>query len=270
MLAESITLSSSNNSLALPLLWSDIYLRCQRLHVMFTLSPPLLPTDVSSVRIMATGKEHELQKVSDSFGALRRRAKELGIKDSQLTKLTSVRNLRKRRSTCLVFTSFVFGLVGILTGFGLILHQQGLLSNQPLWKVAEYVLDFDIEKDICVIPYPEIILDMFRPPVECAICEDVHQVDRVSLLSREEFVRKYAYTSRPVVITDGTKDWTASQHFSFDYFKSIYGPESPVLLSEDQKCQFFPYKTNFKSLQEVFNMSKEDANMKGNPWYIGW
>ena len=219
---------------------------------------------------MATGKEHELQKVSDSFGALRRRAKELGIKDSQLTKLTSVRNLRKRRSTCLVFTSFVFGLVGILTGFGLIFYQQGLLSNQSLWKVAEYVLDFDIEKDFCVIPYPEIILDMFRPPVECAICEDVHQVDRVSLLSREEFVRKYAYTSRPVVITDGTKDWTASQHFSFDYFKSIYGPESPVLLSEDQKCQFFPYKTNFKSLQEVFNMSKEDANMKGHPWYIGW
>ena len=269
MLAENITLSSLNNSLAHPLLWSDIYLRCQRLHVIFT-SPPLLPTDVRSVRIMATGKEHELQKVSDSFGALRRRAKELGIKDSQLTKLTSVRNLRKRRSTCLVFTSFVFGLVGILTGFGLIFYQQGLLSNQSLWKVAEYVLDFDIEKDFCVIPYPEIILDMFRPPVECAICEDVHQVDRVSLLSREEFVRKYAYTSRPVVITDGTKDWTASQHFSFDYFKSIYGPESPVLLSEDQKCQFFPYKTNFKSLQEVFNMSKEDANMKGNPWYIGW
>lgn len=134
---------------------------------------------------MATEMEHELQKVIDSFGALRKRAKELGIKDSQLTKLTSVKNLSKRRSTCLVFTSFVFGLVGILTGFGLILYQQGVLSNQSLWKVAEFVLDFDIEKDFCVIPYPEMILDMFRPPVDCTICEDVHQVDRVSLLSRD-------------------------------------------------------------------------------------
>lgn len=219
---------------------------------------------------MATEKELELQKVNDAFRALRKKAKELGIKDSQLTKLTSVKSLRKKRSKCFVVTSFLFGLVGILTGFGLILYQQGLISHHSLLNVAQDVIDFDIEKDFCLIPYPEFISDMFRPPVDCGICEDVHQVDRVSLLSKEEFVQRYAYTARPVVIKDGTKDWTAAGHFSFKYFKSIYGPESPVLLSEDQKCQFFPYKTNFKSLQEVFNMSEKDANMEGKPWYIGW
>ena len=221
---------------------------------------------------MATekGQELDLQKVTDAFRALRKKARELGIKDSQLAKMTAVRNLRKKRPTCFVLTSIVLGLLGIFCGLGLILHQQDLLSHRLLFQAAQHLLDFEMDKDFCLIPYPEIILDMFRPPVNCSICKDVHRVDRVSGLTKQEFVRRYAYTSRPVVITDGTRDWTASQHFSFNYFKSIYGPESPVLLAEDQKCQFFPYQTNFKSLQEVFNMSDKDANMQGNPWYIGW
>lgn len=215
-------------------------------------------------------KELELQKVTDAFRALRKKARELGIKDSQLSKITAVKSLQKKRPTCFVLTSAVFGLLGILCGVGLILYQQELLSHHALYKVAQNVIDFDMDKDICLIPYPEIVLDMFRPPVNCSMCKGVHRVDRASALSKQEFVQKYAYTSRPVVITDGTEDWTASQHFSFNYFKSIYGPESPVLLAEDQKCQFFPYQTNFKSLQDVFNMSDKDANMEGKPWYIGW
>ncbi|KAJ7365077.1 hypothetical protein OS493_007723 [Desmophyllum pertusum] len=215
-------------------------------------------------------KELELQKVTDAFRALRKKARELGIKDSQLSKITAVKSLQKKRPTCFVLTSAVFLLLGILCGVGLILYQQELLSHHALYKVAQNVIDFDMDKDICLIPYPEIVLDMFRPPVNCSMCKGVHRVDRASALSKQEFVQKYAYTSRPVVITDGTEDWTASQHFSFNYFKSIYGPESPVLLAEDQKCQFFPYQTNFKSLQDVFNMSDKDANMEGKPWYIGW
>ena len=35
-------------------------------------------------------------------------------------------------------------------------------------------------------------------------------------------------------------------------------------------CQFFPYKTNFNSLGEVLQMSKEREEGKGKPWYIGW
>lgn len=72
------------------------------------------------------------------------------------------------------------------------------------------------------------------------------------------------------MITDGTKGWTAEKSFSFDYFKGVYGPNSPALDSQDSNCQFFPYKTNFRTLKEVFNMSKKDAEMKGKPWYIGW
>lgn len=221
---------------------------------------------------MATGKEQELdlQKVTDAFRALRKKAKELGIKDSQLGKIAAVKQIQKKRATCFVLTSVVFGLLGILCAVGALLYQQEFVTHQSLFQFAQYVIDFDLEKDVCLFPYPEIVLDMFRPPVNCSVCKEVHGVDRVSSLTKEEFVRKYAYTARPVVVTDGTKNWTAPQYFSFNYFKSIYGPESPVMISEDQKCQFFPYQTSFSSLKEVFNMSEKDANMKGKTWYIGW
>ena len=240
-------------------------------------SPPLLAAGclvcLPRRRTMAAEKEQEfdLQKITEAFRALRKKAKELGIKDSQVSKIAALKSLQRKRLTGsrFVLASVAFGLLGVLCGIGVVLHQQDLVTHQSLYKFMQYVTDFDMDKDICVIPYPEIILDMFRPPVNCSLCKEVHKVDRVSALSREEFVRKYAYTGRPVVISDGTKDWTASQYFSFNYFKSIYGPDSPVL-SEDQKCQFFPYKTSFTSLKEVFNMSEKDANMEGNPWYIGW
>ena len=223
---------------------------------------------------MAAEKEREvdLLKITEAFRALRKKAKELGLKDSQLSKIAAMKTLQKKRLTgsCFVLASIVFGLLGVLCGVGVVLYQQDLVTHQSLYRFIQNVIDFDVDKDICLIPYPEIILDMFRPPVNCSLCKEVHKVDRVSALSRDEFVRKYAYTARPVVITDGTKDWTAPQYFSFNYFKSIYGPDSPVLLSEDQKCQFFPYKTSFTSLKEVFNMSEKDANMEGKPWYIGW
>lgn len=222
---------------------------------------------------MATEREQaevNLQKVSDAFSALRKKARELGIKDAQLAKISAVKSLKKKRMTCLVLTSVLVGLLGVLFGVCLLLCQQGVLTQESLYRFAQnYVLDFDMEKDMCLFPYPEIILDMFRPPVNCSVCKDVHIVDRVSSLTKEDFVRKYAYTARPVVITDGAKDWTAPQYFSFNYFKSIYGPESPVM-TEDERCQFFGYQTNFRSLGEVFNMSEKDANMEGKPWYIGW
>ena len=43
--------------------------------------------------------------------------------------------------------------------------------------------------------------------------------------------------------------------------------------SEDNKgCQFFPYRTNFDTLQDVFNMDPDRAAFKPGtePWYIGW
>ncbi|EDO42000.1 predicted protein, partial [Nematostella vectensis] len=130
--------------------------------------------------------------------------------------------------------------------------------------------DVDIDREECLFPIPEFVLDRFRPPIDCSICRDIHKVERVSNITPQEFAKKYAYSARPVVIEDGMKNWTASEHFSFDFFKKVYSPDSPALKSRDGQCQFFPYNTKFSTLKEVFQMPEKDAQMKGKPWYIGW
>lgn len=79
------------------------------------------------------------------------------------------------------------------------------------------------------------------------------------------FVISYAYSGKPVVINDAMANWTAPEVFSFSFFKSLYHGEMA-------NCQFFPYKTEFQSLQDVFDMSADRAMMeKGTkPWYVGW
>jgi len=40
-------------------------------------------------------------------------------------------------------------------------------------------------------------------------------------------------------------------------------------VNEDE-CQFFPYRTEFISLEQALNMSKERSEWKAEPWYFGW
>ncbi|XP_033102091.1 uncharacterized protein LOC117105141 [Anneissia japonica] len=127
--------------------------------------------------------------------------------------------------------------------------------------------DVKTDKEPCIIEMSEFMQDLFRPPVDCSICRNVTQIDRMSNLTPEVFTRIYAYSSRPVVISDGMRGWTAREHFSFEFFKSVYSEDSPALENFENECQFFPYKTNFSCLGEVFNMSEERAK---EPWYIGW
>ena len=141
-------------------------------------------------------------------------------------------------------------------------------------KVIEIWLhqDMDVEKEPCLIMNREGFGDLARPPVDCGICSGIKDIDRVSNLKPDSFEDQYAYSGRPVVITDGMSAWTASETFSFMFFKSIYASDSPVLQNVEQNCQFFPYKTAFESLGEVFNMSSDRADMKdgSKPWYVGW
>ena len=81
-------------------------------------------------------------------------------------------------------------------------------------------------------------------------------------------MRRYAYSGRPVVITDATANWTATKHFSFDFFKELYQEQE----HDQANCHFFPYKTEFRSLREVFDMDPNRANLQAGtkPWYVGW
>ncbi|XP_031570116.1 bifunctional arginine demethylase and lysyl-hydroxylase psr-1-like [Actinia tenebrosa] len=210
------------------------------------------------------------QEVLQAFRVLRLKAKSLGIKDSSLIQVKSVKNLKRKTSWRYIGT-FLVGFIAVVIGFGVYAFKSNTLTQRALVEfVADKIIETDLNKDNCLIPMPEFVLDLFRPPVDCNICKNISKVDRVKAITREEFLEKYAYTSRPVVIEDGTQNWTAQKHFSFDFFKTIYSPDSPVLKNQDSQCQFFPYNTKFQSLEEVFEMPEKDAKMEGKKWYIGW
>lgn len=111
---------------------------------------------------------------------------------------------------------------------------------------------------------------IFRELENCQICADVAQVDRVQNISPSNFEEHYASKGRPVVVTDGTFQWSAVNTFSFEFFKDLY--QSTRGEGTEVGCQFFPYKTEFRSLEDALNMSNERATLAPNtkPWYIGW
>jgi hypothetical protein len=81
-----------------------------------------------------------------------------------------------------------------------------------LWNYCRFI-KFNL-KEPCIAYVPEGIIESINPPIECGFCENVHQIDHIQNISRDNFERKYAYTGRPVVISDGTRNWTATQVFT--------------------------------------------------------
>lgn len=213
-------------------------------------------------------KEANIKLAKEAFQRLRKRAKQLEIKGRDFKKIKSLNSLRTRSYRLLVVALCVLLLSALAyKGFTALSEET---QKKFVNLFAERVLQIDPEKETCLVPASEIYLDLFRPPVDCSVCEDVDTVDVVTNLTKEEFVEKYAYTGRPVLIRNGSQNWTASSHFSFEFFKNIYPKNSPILQSADRDCQFFPYRTKFESLGEVFDMPESMAKMEGNPWYIGW
>ena len=215
------------------------------------------------------GKDEDIQLAREAFKRLRNKAKQLGIESKDLSKVKSLNDL-KVRSYRRLFAVLIFAILLPPLAYGAFKALDGEVQTKVLNFVAKNVLYIDLGKEPCLVVATESYLDLFRPPVDCSVCESVDTVDVVVNLTKEKFYEKYAYTGRPVLIRNGSKDWTALSHFSFEFFKNIYPKDSPVLQSVDKDCQFFPYRTNFESLGEVFNMSDSMAEMKGDPWYIGW
>lgn len=111
----------------------------------------------------------------------------------------------------------------------------------------------------------------FREPENCEICRDVHTVSIVNNISPEDFYKNYAKLSKPLIVKGGADSWPAAKLFTFDFFKNIH-QRTDMNNGRKSNCQFFPYKTEFKHLGEVFNMSKARAELARDEkgWYIGW
>merc|ERR1719154_540899 len=148
------------------------------------------------------------------------------------------------------------------------MHHYQLHTNAGFSKFWLEWENLPLHVEKCTIDAPSLYADVFRPPVDCAMCRGVRQVDERRVLSPEEFERTYAYSGRPVLVLDGQRNWSTPETFTFEFFAGIYAPDSPVIMGQAKKdCQFFPYKTEFQGLGEVFGMSEE---RKQQPWYIGW
>ena len=93
-------------------------------------------------------------------------------------------------------------------------------------------------------------------------------MDSVDRISVDAFTDKYAYTSRPVVVRNAMKDWNASKVFDFSFFRHLYLERFPGSVDVlDEHCQFFNYKTEFRSLRELLTMSPKRFE---EMWYVGW
>ena len=230
-------------------------------------------------------KDTDSKGLTKRFERIKEKAVSFGLSADDLDALMSVKSLKAPRAlksgllknldmdTVVTVAWKLFLLVVV---FVLLLSISFIIewpfSKQQYIHAYFRMTEEDIHNEPCLVEWNDRILDMARPPVDCKMCRGLKQVQRVSKITPEMFEENWAYSSVPVVITDAMKNWTAPQTFSFYFFKDIYADGSAALRNTEEKCQFFPYKTSFQNLAEVFNMSKARAELKAGvaPWYIGW
>ncbi|KAG0414469.1 hypothetical protein HPB47_008413 [Ixodes persulcatus] len=217
------------------------------------------------------------------FAELHGRVVASGITAQQLSLLTSVKRLRGLRSKNASLASGGH-LCDLLQKFPvpssvrrylkLLWAMVVLVGLFRLWYIGMHRQDGWVtllvgnskpELEPCVVAMPARVQSALMPPVDCAMCRGLKSIERKTSLSQWDFELNHAYTGVPVVVTDGASNWTALRSFSLEFFKNVYASASAK--TSKSYCQFFPYKTEFRSLSEVFNMS---AQRSRQPWYIGW
>ncbi|XP_045446983.1 uncharacterized protein LOC123655191 [Melitaea cinxia] len=120
----------------------------------------------------------------------------------------------------------------------------------------------------CFVYLPDQLKSLFRQPEDCSMCIGVTDVTRLENISADEFEELYAYNTKPVIVTDATKDWEAIEKFNFNFFVDFY--RNTKMGRRINDCFYFAYKSGLNSLSEVFNMDETRANLSGEPWYVGW
>ena len=202
--------------------------------------------------------EDKINELSEKFKELKTKALEKGATEKEVIRqfLSEVRSEPSRSSRRGKWLKIVFLLLPLL------------LASLGYYAFNDLKL-FD-ETSPCTIDNSLFVLEAARPITDCKMCEGITEVPKLSGLTVETFVNNFAFSSKPLVVKDATVNWTAMHEFSYEYFRKLYSESETALNVTDEECQFFPYKTEFYSLREVFNISKERAEFKAEPWYIGW
>ncbi|XP_076449369.1 uncharacterized protein LOC143285823 isoform X2 [Babylonia areolata] len=215
----------------------------------------------------------------DQFQDLYTRALTSGLTPTHLAHLPALQDLRvprRKKPACLgVLLSTLRYLLLFLLLLFTAWHLDWPVERTKLvraWFRMAGIPGEDVQLERCVFRAPRGLADVLRPPVDCDFCRNVSDVIRLERVLPEEFEELYAYSGGPVIVEDAMENWTALETFSFEFFRGVYAEESVALKSVQSRCQFFPYKTEFRTLGEVFRMPADRAHMKdgSKPWYIGW
>ncbi|XP_052265725.1 uncharacterized protein LOC127868144 isoform X1 [Dreissena polymorpha] len=154
----------------------------------------------------------------------------------------------------------VFLVVGVVSAVG------GYFFKETLIEAL------GIREERCVLNNNNFVMEVARPILNCNMCAGVTRIPIETDMTSEVFIRKFAYSGIPVLIKGAIANWTAMGTFSFQFFKKLYTETEGALDAVENECQFFPYKTDFDTLGDMFNMSEARANFSEGEktWYVGW
>lgn len=121
----------------------------------------------------------------------------------------------------------------------------------------------------CLVGNNALLQEVARPIVDCSMCENLTSVSMETNISKQTFLRDYAYSSRPVVVRDATVGWAAMHTFNYTFFRQLYLTTPGALRSVEEECQFLPFNVDTSSLADVFRrFDEENYPKEGN--YFGW
>ncbi|XP_057306511.1 bifunctional arginine demethylase and lysyl-hydroxylase psr-1-like isoform X1 [Hydractinia symbiolongicarpus] len=145
------------------------------------------------------------------------------------------------------------------------------LYENPKGFISQIQEEYTTKREaVCLIPQSALTLELTRPLAKCSFCDSLTQIPVIENVSKDYFLNHHAYTRVPVLVKNAVSNWSALTMFTFRYFQKLYDKLEAYDENEDMGCQFFPYKTNFKSLKQVLHMSKKRSELQKDQWYIGW
>ncbi|CAK1544961.1 unnamed protein product [Leptosia nina] len=123
----------------------------------------------------------------------------------------------------------------------------------------------------CLLPSNYLVWEATRPIADCSYCAHVTEPLILHNVTREIF-KKYAYSSKPIIVKNSIGHWRAVKEFNYNLFKKLYDETAGSYESLEEGCQFLNFKSDLFSLKDVFSMTTE--RVKGGPgqkpWYVGW
>lgn len=213
---------------------------------------------------MFKGNQKNIQILYEKFVILNRDLLNFGVSIEELKEIC----FKRRKTVCTVQGSQKNALY---SGFIVAITLVGAVLVSILLKI---IFDSIMKNTLgtrCLLPNNYFIWEATRPETDCSMCKDVKSVMMFGNITRDEF-RNYAYSSRPMLVKGAALHWPAMQTFTYHFLKEIYQKVEGAYESIEEECQILTFKTEFKSLEDVFAMPESRVLLEEGekPWYVGW